>query len=234
MLDSFSRALFCIMAVETKLKDASGKLLQIPVGRIILEGNLFLPENPIGLVIFSHGSGSSRFSSRNNYVAQQLHKKGVATFLVDLLTPQEDTIYVNRFDIDLLTERLVGLTTWITQLKEVKVLPVGYFGASTGAASALRAAAALPRSIKAIVSRGGRPDLAQGVLSKVKAPVLLIVGEFDFDVLRLNQEAYEALACEKKLLVVVEATHLFEEPGALQEVSNLAIDWFEKYFILKT
>lgn len=217
------------MAVKSEAKEILGRSLQIPVGRTILEGNLTLPANSKSLVIFSHGSGSSRFSPRNNFVAQQLHKKSIGTFLVDLLTPQEDSVYANRFNIDLLTERLTEITKWLTHLKETKELTMGYFGASTGAASALRAAALLPQVIKAVVSRGGRPDLAKNALNKVKAPTLLIVGEFDFDVFRLNQEAYDALECEKKLLVVVGATHLFEEPGALEEVSKLASDWFEKY-----
>ena len=209
------------------------QVLQIPVGRIVLTGNLNVPGHAKSLIIFAHGSGSSRFSPRNNFVAQQFHKKHMGTFLVDLLTPQEDTIYANRFNIDLLTERLIKITQWLNSFSQTKKLPIGYFGASTGAASALRAAAALPGLIDAVVSRGGRPDLALQILDKVKAPTLLIVGELDPDVLRWNEKAFDALTCEKKLSVVANATHLFEEPGALEDVSILSEEWFERHLNVK-
>jgi pimeloyl-ACP methyl ester carboxylesterase len=221
------------MTATIASKQETSQLLQIPVGRIVLSGNLMIPATAKSLVIFSHGSGSSRFSPRNNFVAQQLQKKGIGTFLVDLLTPQEDTIYSNRFDIDLLTDRLVEITRWLAGFRETRGLPVGYFGASTGAASALKAAALLPDLISAVVSRGGRPDLAHDLLGKVEAPTLLIVGELDFDVLRLNQTAYDSLGCEKKLMVVADATHLFEEPGTLEEASLLALAWFKQHLTKK-
>jgi pimeloyl-ACP methyl ester carboxylesterase len=163
-----------------------GRHLRIPVGEIALSGNLVLPETASSLVIFSHGSGSSRFSVRNNFVAQQLQKRNIGTCLVDLLTAGEDAVYANRFNIDLLTERLIKITQWICGLSEVKGLPTGYFGASTGAASALKAAARLKPRIAAVVSRGGRPDLAHARLAEVQAATLLIVGERDADVLRLK------------------------------------------------
>lgn len=216
------------MTTAAPSREEKVKQLEIEVGRISLAGNLVLPATADSLVIFSHGSGSSRFSPRNNFVAQQLQRKNIGTFLVDLLTPEEDAVYSTRFDIELLTERLMEITRWLHQTQG-KDLKLGYFGASTGAASALRAAALLPRLIKAVVSRGGRPDLARDLLGKVGAPTLLIVGAMDFDVLRLNREAYERLDCEKKLSIVPNATHLFEEPGALEQVSMLAAAWFEEH-----
>lgn len=193
---------------------------------IILQGDLAVPKNAMGMVIFSHGSGSSRLSPRNSYVAKVIQKKGLATLLFDLLTEDEDRIYPNRFNIDLLTMRLIDVTQFIQQRKETENLPIGYFGASTGAASALRAAAHFENDIKALVSRGGRPDLALNDLYKVTAPTLLIVGGRDGVVIELNQQAYEKLPCKKKLEIVPEATHLFEEPGKLEEVARLSADWF--------
>lgn len=193
---------------------------------IILQGDLAVPKNAMGMVIFSHGSGSSRLSPRNSYVAKVIQKKGLATLLFDLLTEDEDRIYPNRFNIDLLTMRLIDVTQFIQQRKETENLPIGYFGASTGAASALRAAAHFENDIKALVSRGGRPDLALNDLYKVTAPTLLIVGGRDGVVIELNQQAYEKLQCKKKLEIVPEATHLFEEPGKLEEVARLSADWF--------
>jgi len=201
---------------------------------VIVKGNLVIPENPNALVIFSHGSGSSRFSPRNKFVADTLNKSSIATLMVDLLSEEEDSIYENRFNIELLTDRLVIVTEYIKQLADLKELSIGYFGASTGAASALKAAGRLGNSIQAVVSRGGRPDLAKEALDEVKAPTLLIVGSLDDDVIVLNQSAYEKLRYEKQLKFVMGATHLFEEPGKLNEVADLAAIWFKKYLQKKT
>ncbi len=203
------------------------KEITIPVSNdIILIGNLNIPANANSLVIFSHGSGSSRFSRRNNYVAEILNKEKIATLLTDLLTEKEDEIYANRFNIDLITERLIAVTKHVIKMPELQNLPVGYFGASTGAASAIKAAAWMGGAIQAVVSRGGRPDLASGDLRKIKAPTLLIVGSLDTIVIELNQEAYKLLKCEKKMEIVEGATHLFEEPGKLDIVAKLATNWF--------
>jgi putative phosphoribosyl transferase len=196
---------------------------------LILRGNLNIPSEARSLIIFSHGSGSSRFSRRNNYVAEILNEKKIATLLTDLLTEKEDEIYENRFDINLITDRLIGVTNQVIQRSDLQNLRVGYFGASTGAASALNAAARMGDIVQAVVSRGGRPDLAKEALVEVKAPTLLIVGSMDYGVIELNQDAYNQLQCEKKLEIVQGATHLFEEPGALDEVANLATKWFTKY-----
>lgn len=204
--------------------------MRISLKDTILDGNLTLPENPKGLVIFSHGSGSSRFSPRNNYVAKVLQAKGMATLLFDLLTEREDRVYQNRFDINKLTKRLIETTQWIYHQDDTLKVPIGYFGASTGAASALRAAAFFENSISAVVSRGGRPDLALNELDKVKAPTLLLVGGLDTEVIWLNQKAYEQLECQKKLEIVPGASHLFEEPGKLESVADLAAEWFDKWF----
>jgi dienelactone hydrolase len=202
--------------------------ITIPVGKIILTGELIIPLKAEAVIIFSHGSGSSRFSSRNQMVAKYLHEKNFGTLLFDLLTEDEDRHYYNRFDIDLLTKRLAGVTEWLEKQPAAKDCRIGYFGASTGAASALKAAAVLPQ-INAVVSRGGRPDLAMEDLHQVEAPTLLIVGSLDYDVLQLNKKAYQQLKCEKKLEVVEGATHLFEEKGKMDIVSELAGNWFEKY-----
>ena len=194
-----------------------------------LKGNLTIPENATGMVIFSHGSGSSRLSPRNNYVAKVLNEKGLATLLFDLLTEEEDRIYENRFNIDLITMRLIDVTQWVQDQKESKDLVIGYFGASTGAASALRAAAFYKNDIGAVVSRGGRPDLAMQELNKVTAPTLLIVGGWDHQVIQLNEKAYQELKCHRKLDIVPEASHLFEEPGKLQQVAGIAAAWFNKW-----
>jgi len=201
----------------------------IPIKNIQLEGELIIPFNSESLVIFSHGSGSSRFSTRNNFVAQELHKQNIGTFLFDLLTKEEDELYANRFDIDLLTERLILVTKYVASLPQCSNLSIGYFGASTGAASAFSAAATLPKMIAAVVSRGGRPDLAMGIVKKVNAPTLLIVGEQDYDVLELNKDVYKMLTCEKRMEIIPNATHLFEEPGTLYEAALLATNWFKKY-----
>jgi putative phosphoribosyl transferase len=207
--------------------------VRIPVGRRWLEGRLTIPENARGLVLFAHGSGSSRLSPRNQYVASVLQQDGLATLLFDLLTREEDEIDSRtghlRFDIPLLASRLVVATDWALQNPETKGLDIGYFGASTGAAAALVAAAERPDVIHAVVSRGGRPDLAESVLGDVRAPTLLLVGGLDGEVLTLNRETLYFLACEKLLEVVPEATHLFEEPGTLDHVASSAAKWFRRH-----
>lgn len=206
------------------------KEVSIPVGKIALKGELIIPEKATAIVIFSHGSGSSRMSPRNRKVADYLQEMGFGTLLLDLLTPLEDKQFSNRFDIKLLTLRLIGATRWVGTLSEALSCTFGYFGASTGAASALRAAAELPQ-VNAVVSRGGRPDLAMDVLSKVKAPTLLIVGSLDHEVLELNKMAYQQLNCEKKMELVPGASHLFEEYGALDKVTEMAGGWFSRYLL---
>ncbi|MBI4525581.1 MAG: dienelactone hydrolase family protein [Deltaproteobacteria bacterium] len=213
--------------------DISEKLVRIPAGMVKLEGSLAVPDGASGVVLFAHGSGSSRHSPRNRFVAEALQKQGVATLLIDLLTTKEDVNYETRFDIGLLTSRLEAATTWLVERPEVRNLTIGYFGASTGAAAALQAAASFGSEIGAVVSRGGRPDLVLEVLNRVRAPTLLIVGGRDDVVIELNQRAYERLGAEKKLVIVPGATHLFEEPGALEEVARLASDWFKKHLRLK-
>jgi putative phosphoribosyl transferase len=204
--------------------------LNIPLDKdIVAKGNLSLPGESKSLVIFSHGSGSSRHSPRNKFVADFLNKNGIATLLADLLSVKEDSVYENRFNIDLLTDRLVKITTYVSKLPGLKGLPIGYFGASTGAASALKAAARLGNPVQAVVSRGGRPDLAKEALSEVKVPTLLLVGSMDDGVIELNEKAYEALTGEKQLEIISGATHLFEEPGKLDEVADLAAHWFNKH-----
>jgi dienelactone hydrolase len=212
-----------------------GRLVQVPAGTVTLEGNLTLPEEAQAIVLFAHGSGSSRHSPRNRYVARVLNEAKLATLLIDLLTLHEEVIDTRtahlRFDIDLLAERLVDATDWLTQFPDTKHLPIGYFGASTGAAAALAAAAVRPDVVGAVVSRGGRPDLAGSALPRVRAPTLLIVGGDDGQVIELNRAALAQLCCEKQLVIVPAATHLFEEPGALDEVARLARDWFQRYLI---
>ncbi|WP_303311921.1 dienelactone hydrolase family protein [Hymenobacter sp. BT730] len=205
------------------------KLLEVPVEGPMLTGELIIPTNARSLVIFSHGSGSSRLSSRNNFVAKVLHQHGIGTFLFDLLTKIEDTIYANRFDISLLTRRLVEATRFLDSLPLAAALPFGYFGASTGAASALGAAALLPARIGAVVSRGGRPDLTGPGLAHVRAATLLIVGSLDVEVLALNEQALTVLPGTRRLAIIPSATHLFEEPGALNQVAELAAGWFSNY-----
>jgi dienelactone hydrolase len=203
--------------------------LDIPLASVTLKGDLIVPENATGIVIFSHGSGSSRFSSRNKMVAELIQQHHIGTFLFDLLTEEEDEINENRFNIDLLSERLIATTQWLMEQESTKELPIGYFGASTGAASALRAAAHFKQKIKAVVSRGGRPDLAISDLPQVTAPTLLIVGSLDTPVITMNKMAYDTLEAPKEIKIVEAATHLFEEPGKLQEVADLAIDWYKKH-----
>jgi len=204
-------------------------LVKVPVDGIALEGMLVVPQRAKGVVLFAHGSGSSRLSPRNNFVAQNLHESGIATLLMDLLTKQEDIAFENRFDIDLLTWRLERATQWAMEQPSCMSLDVGYFGASTGAAAALSAASTFGAAIGAVVSRGGRPDLALPVLASVQAPTLLIVGSLDDVVLQLNRQAYEKLNAEKQLAIVKGATHLFEEPGTLPEVARLAAHWFSRH-----
>lgn len=205
-------------------------LVQIPIsGGKALEGNLIIPDKIKSLVIFAHGSGSSRLSPRNIFVADVLNKAGIATLLFDLLTEEEDSIYQTRFNINLLTERLLIATEWIKQQERMKRLNIGYFGASTGAASALIAAAHIGEDIKAVVSRGGRPDLAGKYLIEVMSPTLLIVGGNDEQVIELNETAYEKIPAKKDLKIIPGATHLFEESGTLEEVARLAAAWFKKY-----
>ena len=204
--------------------------VSIPSGLVMLEGLLELPQAPCGIVVFSHGSGSGRHSPRNRYVAQELRQAGLATLLIDLLTPDEDRNYATRFDIGLLTDRLGDAVRFVLRQPTTRCLPIGLFGASTGAASALRVAAAMPGDVQAVVSRGGRPDLTgDDALSRVKAPTLLIVGARYHGVVGLNQAAHDLLACEKSIAIVRGATHLFEEPGALEEVARLASDWFLRH-----
>ncbi|MAG16410.1 hydrolase [Candidatus Woesearchaeota archaeon] len=200
----------------------------IPADSVKLEGILVIPENVKGLVLFAHGAGSSRLSPRNQFVAEVLQKARIATLLFDLLTEEEDVIYETRFDINLITERLVTATNFIIKHPKCKRLNIGYFGASTGAAAAINVAARL-NFVKAVVSRGGRPDLSGDYLSKLKAPTLLIVGGNDDVVIELNKQAYDKITSEKKMEIVEGATHLFEEPGTLETVSGLASDWFLKY-----
>ena len=195
-----------------------------------LDGELALPPSAKGVVLFAHGSGSSRFSPRNTYVAEVLQQHGIGTLLFDLLTREEDQDYATRFDIALLTRRLLAATAWLQSNPKTQALRLGYFGASTGAAAALQAAAKMENKIAAVVSRGGRPDLAGEVaLSRVNAPTLLIVGSADFGVIELNQQAYALLNCEKELTLISGATHLFEEPGTLQQAARSAADWFAQH-----
>lgn len=206
------------------------ELVRIQTQTEQVEGMLELPPNPIGIVLFAHGSGSSRLSPRNNYVAAQLRKARLGTLLMDLLTPNEDRDYRRRFDIPLLTQRLNAAVSWAQQYDSTVSLPVGLFGASTGAAAALQVAAMREDEIAAVVSRGGRPDLAGAeALAKVRVPTLLIVGGLDEEVIELNQKAYDVLNCEKQMEIVAGATHLFEEPGTLEMAAKLAAEWLVRY-----
>lgn len=203
--------------------------VQLPLLSVTLTGELTIPQEARGIIVFSHGSGSSRFSPRNRFVAGIMQKHGFATLLFDLLTEAEDAVYEKRFDTGLLAGRLVEVSRWLAGNAATRGLEIAYFGASTGAASALKAAAVLGEQVKAIVSRGGRPDLAMPVLGKVTAPVQLIVGGYDTPVIEMNRAAFAQLKCRKELVVVPMATHLFEEPGKLEEVAELAAGWYETY-----
>jgi predicted alpha/beta-hydrolase family hydrolase len=209
------------------------KKLKLPLDQVTLDGDLYLPDHACGLVIFSHGSGSSRFSPRNNFVAQQLQRRNFGTFLFDLLTEMEDQDYSQRFNVELLSQRLVQVTKHFLKDEETKDLPIGYFGASTGAASALIAASLLANKISAVVSRGGRPDLAMDHLSQVKAPTLLIVGGLDTEVIQMNQVAFKKLSTIKRLEIIEGASHLFEEYGSLEQVAVVSGEWFLQYLNAK-
>jgi fermentation-respiration switch protein FrsA (DUF1100 family) len=214
--------------MEKKIETVE-KNLTIRIDTLSLTGTLVLPRKKGGLVVFAHGSGCSRSSPRNAFVARTLQAAGIGTLLFDLLTEQEDQSYRNRFDIDLITDRLIRTTRQLFEMPETKGLTPGYFGASTGAAAAINAAATLAPKIRSVVSRGGRPDLAMDSLDKVEAPTLLIVGEKDETVLDWNRLAYGKLASPKRLAIVPGAGHLFEEPGALEQVAKLAADWFRRH-----
>ena len=211
--------------------------VQIQAGRAGLPGDLTIPEGAAGLLLFAHGSGSSRHSPRNQFVARTLNRSGLGTLLFDLLTPEEEALDLytreHRFNIGLLAERLVQATNWATQQEQTRDLRIGYFGSSTGGAAALVAAAQLSQGIGAVVSRGGRPDLAGDALPKVHAPTLLIVGGNDDIVIELNEMARDQMRCEAKLVIIPGATHLFEEPGALEQVAKFASDWFVRHLARK-
>ena len=209
------------------------KAASVAIGPLRLAGDLQVPADAAALILFAHGSGSSRLSPRNRAVAAALNRRGMATLLFDLLTPDEEADRANVFDIPLLAERLVAAVQWIDGQKALARLPLGLFGASTGAAAALVAASQLKTRVGAVVSRGGRPDLAAGALDQVTAPTLLIVGGFDDVVIELNQQAYARLRAEKALKIVPGATHLFPEPGALERVMALAGDWFETHLVAR-
>lgn len=211
---------------QKKMEKLDYKIL---VDSVSLLGDLNVPDSASGLVIFAHGSGSSRFSPRNKMLATALQEHGIGTFLFDLLTEEEDRVYENRFTIDLLTQRLIAVTQWLMQYEEIQLVPIAYFGASTGASAALNAAAFFKETIKAVVSRAGRSDLAISELPNVTAPTLLIVGSLDVPLISMNKLALEKLNCQKEMHIVYGATHLFGEPGKLEEVGQLAINWFQKY-----
>jgi putative phosphoribosyl transferase len=211
----------------------SSQIVYIPVESVVLEGVLDVPQGVRAVVIFAHGSGSSRHSKRNRYVAQVLREVSLATLLFDLLTKEEDLIYENRFDIPLLANRLSSVTRWVRKQPETRNLKIGYFGASTGAAAALVAAAEPNSGVDAIVSRGGRPDLAEKYLHFVAAPTLFIVGGDDYIVIQLNQQAYNFLKVKKELRIIPGASHLFEEPGALEQVAQFAAEWFNSHLLAK-
>ena len=207
--------------------------VRVGVGGVTLDGDLSVPEGATGIVAFAHGAGSSRHSPRNRYVAQVMHKAGLATLLASILTVEEEAEDLItgklRFDIGLLARRLVGITDWLQGNDDTSRLKLGIFGSSTGAAGALYAAAERPNAVLGVVSRGGRPDLAGTVLDKVEAPTMLIVGGNDYPIIDMNRKALTGLTCQKKLVIVPGATHLFEEPGALEKAADLTRDWFVKY-----
>lgn len=209
--------------------------VEIPLDGVVLQGTLTVPADAEGLVLFAHGSGSSRHSPRNRFVAEKLNQRGLATLLFDLLTAEEETADSYdarlRFDIPLLSDRLVGATDWVRSFPPAHGLTIGYFGASTGAAAALVAAAARPTVVEAVVSRGGRPDLAEFALGRLKAPTLLIVGARDRSVLLLNRQAQRQMTATNELEIIAGATHLFEEPGKLEEVADHAAHWFARYLV---
>jgi len=219
--------------MNSQSKTTALKDIKIQLNSLILNGDLQIPENSNALIIFVHGSGSSRFSPRNRLVASSLNQRGFATLLFDLLTPDEEIIDEQtrelRFNIPLLAQRLIQTTDWLLKNKDFQHFNIAYFGASTGAAAALIAAAERPKIVNAIVSRGGRPDLAGDYLSSVQAPTLLIVGGWDDVVIELNEQAQSVMNCKVEIKIIPEATHLFEEPGKLEKVIQLAGDWFDKF-----
>lgn len=219
-------------AAETLIEHDS---VLVPAGKVVLEGDLSMPSEPRGMVLFAHGSGSSRHSSRNRYVAEVLNERSLGTLLVDLLTAgeeQEDDVTAQlRFDIGLLSQRLVAITDWLVRLPQIRGHAIGLFGASTGAPAALLTAAERPDVIKAVVSRGGRPDLAGATVSLVRAPTLLIVGGRDTAVIQMNRAAMALMKCKTELKIVPGATHLFEERGTLAQVASLAGDWFTTHLV---
>ncbi|MDH6088554.1 dienelactone hydrolase family protein [Umezakia ovalisporum] len=220
---------------KTSIQNYHEHLVSVAVGEVKLEGNLVIPHGATAIVVFAHGSGSDRHSPRNRFVAGVLQQAGLATLLIDLLTEQEEAIDLItrhlRFDIELLASRLVDTTDWLAQNPETRDLQVGYFGASTGGGAALLAAAKRPQALKAVVCRGGRTDLAGAALPHVQAPTLLIVGAYDTPVIAMNEDALKQLTTEKQLEIIPKATHLFEEPGALEAVAQLASEWFTRYLI---
>jgi pimeloyl-ACP methyl ester carboxylesterase len=220
--------------IERRTTATNTRDVEVTAEDVKLVGNLDIPADAIGIVLFAHGSGSSRHSPRNVFVAEQLQRGRIATLLIDLLTRAEEAVDIQtaelRFDIPLLAMRVSQATDWLTRQPEIRDLPIGYFGASTGAAAALVAAAVRPRQVAAVVSRGGRPDLAGESLPQVVSPTLLIVGNLDTEVIRMNDQAMEQMRCERELVLVPGATHLFEEPGTLEEVARLAREWFANHF----
>ena len=223
------------MKAITTAEEGIASEVRIPVGAVTLTGDLIIPADARGIVLFAHGSGSSRHSPRNQFVARVIRNAGVGTLLFDLLTPSEEeeerwTRHL-RFNIELLAERLVDASVWIKSNERTRDLRIGYFGSSTGAAAALIAAAQAGEQVGAVVSRGGRPDLAGAFLSQVRSPTLLIVGGLDYQVIGLHQEPFDKLQCEKEMVIVPGATHLFEEPGTLEQVASLAADWFQKHLV---
>lgn len=217
----------------TATTDRDAGLVQVFADNVTLEGNLLIPEGATGIVLFAHGSGSSRFSSRNRFVAESLRSGKLGTLLIDLLTAEEELVDTRtshlRFDIELLANRLVGTIGWLGAQPQTSGLKVGLFGASTGGGAALVAAARVPERVAAVVSRGGRPDLAGDALPHVTAPTLLIVGGYDTPVIGMNRAAFDKITAARQMEIVPGATHLFEEPGALEKVAQLARDWFQRY-----
>lgn len=218
------------MKIQLIDKKLTRQLVSIPINGIKLGGELVIPTKAKGIVIFAHGSGSSRLSPRNRYVAEVLQKKNIATLLVDLLSIHEESNYENRFDIDLLCERLSIITDWVSHNRDTYALDIGYFGASTGAAAMIRAVLENQDNVKAIVSRGGRVDLASELAPRIKIPTLLIVGEMDYGVKNVNEDFFDKLSGEKSLDIIANATHLFEEPGCLESVAKDAASWFGAHF----
>jgi putative phosphoribosyl transferase len=229
MLHSQRSGQFRVMS-QSRVNRIAEQPVSITSEQLTLDGFLGIPPGAVGVVIFAHGSGSGRFSPRNRFVAHRLQSGGIATLLIDLLTEGEAEDRRNVFDIDLLADRVLMAGTWLGKEPHLQHLPIGYFGASTGAGAALQAAARRPSTVKAVVSRGGRPDLAERYLPEVTAPTLLLVGGYDGPVIEMNQAAFELLRCRKELTIIPGATHLFEEPGTLDQVADRALEWFLRCF----